>query len=131
MLQHALADCPHNPTFEHMIKTLDRLDSHTERTAVAMEEMAKQGAILANHEHRLNTYESDLREAFGRLRTVEQTQAKDQGADEVIGEQRKFWAQVKVALTPKILSLAIFAIYLVDRLNVGAKLAKLWKEMNG
>lgn len=128
---HPIDDCPHNPTFEHIAKTLDRLDSHTERTAVAMEEMAKQGAILNNHEHRLNTYEKDLRECFGRLRVVEQEQAKDQGAEEVVGQQRKFWDQVKVKLSPYLVSAVIFAIYIVDRVNLGGRLAKLWKEMNG
>ena len=128
---HPLEECPHNPTFEHITKTLDRLDSHTERAAVAMEEMAKQGAILSNHEHRLNTYEGDLRECFGRLRAVEQVQAKDRGATEVVVRQKRFWDQIKIRLSPYLISTVIFLIYLVDRLDLGGRIAKLWKEMNG
>jgi hypothetical protein len=131
MPTHPIEDCPHNPTFMHISKTLDRLDSHTERAAIAMEEMAAQGAILANHEARLNKHDLDLREVFGRVRIVENFQSKEEGAEEVVEKQQKFWDGVKQQVTPYALIGAVFIIYLLDKFNVSIFLAKVWKEMKG
>lgn len=130
MPDHTLEDCPHNPTFVHIAKMLDRLDAHTERAAIAMEEMAKQGAIVNNHEARLNKHDLDFREAFRRIQVTELYQAKEKGAEAVIEKQTKFWDGVKQQVTPFALSGFIFIIWLLDKFNVPVSLGKLWKEMS-
>ena len=148
-LGHSLDDCPHNPTFEHFGKTLERLESHAERQALAMEEIARNSAITESHEKRLDKVDHDFRELFGRVRimenkkadqshvvaiddrvrTIETVHATESGSKKVVEEQTKFWDGVKQQVTPFALSGFIFLIWLMDRFNVPVSLGKLWKEM--
>lgn len=150
-MTHPLEDCPHNETFMHISATLKRLDRHTERSAIAMEEMAAQGAILKNHEVRMEKQDKDIGEAFSRIRILEDTtvsvedfdkvrhkvskmelqHAKEYGADEVIEKQQEFWSGVKQQVTANALMGMLFIIWLVDKFNVAQAIAKLWKEMKG
>jgi len=130
-LKHTLQDCPQGPVISDLRETMGRV-------ALALETIAAQGVAVASHEKRLDKHDANVTDLYNRtmalkddMAVINARHAREEGAEGVIVEQRKFWQQVKVALTPKMLSLAIFAIYLVDRLNVGGKLAKLWKEMNG
>jgi len=67
LMPHAIEDCPQNPTLAHIQSTLERLDKHGERTAAALESIARQGAILGSHEKRLDKHDMDLREFFNRV----------------------------------------------------------------
>ena len=130
-IKHTLEECPQGPAILDMKTLLGRV-------AVALEDIAAQGATVASHEKRLDKHDTNVTDLYNRttalkddIAKINERHAREAGAEEVKTESRKFWQQVKIALTPKMLSLAIFAIYLVDRLNIGGKLAKLWKEMNG
>ena len=146
---HQIEECPHNETFVHIAKTLDRLDEHTLRSAVAMEEIAKQGILIASHEKRLDGHQKDLREAFIRVKALEQTaaldsdmtavrsrveiielwHAKELGAEEVVEKEKTFWNGIKQQLAPYLLTAGIFAVLVFDKLDIGGKLAKLWHEV--
>lgn len=148
-MPHPTDDCLHNETFMHISATLKRLDRHTERTAIAMEEMAAQGAIIKNHEARINKHDVDISEAFGQLRMLQDTTASvediDQirlrvhtieigrataaGAEEIIGERRRFWDGIKQQMTTNLLLWVGFAIWTIDRFNVAQKIAVLFKKM--
>lgn len=131
MAEHTLADCPHNPTFEHIAQTLNRLDAHTLRQAVAMEEIARQGVTINNHEMRIVKNTKDISSAWAAIREIETRHATEDGKEEVIEEQQKFWAGVKQQFTgPAIVGL-FFILWLADKFNIPVALAKLWKEMRG
>lgn len=75
-LKHTLEECPQNPTLERFGETLSRLDSHTERTAIAMERLAAQGVMVNNHEKRLDKHDQDLGEIFRWRRGVEKEHSR-------------------------------------------------------
>lgn len=103
MFNHTLLNCPQNPVLLNMTLTLRRLDAHTERTAIAMEAIAAQGAIIGSHEKRLDKNDLDTREVFkrlndttkadkltsevvaleGRVTLLEKAHAKEEGAEEI------------------------------------------------
>jgi hypothetical protein len=128
---HPLEDCPHNETFRHIGETLGRLDRHTERTAIAMEEMAAQGAILKNHEARLNVHEKDIDEAFERIRVVERKHDKEDGIQVVKKQRAKFWDGIKQQTTPYAFTVLFFVLWLADRFNVFQFFCRMFKEMKG
>lgn len=131
MAVHSTNDCIHNETFDHISKTLDRLDNHTERAAVAMEEMAKQSVIISNHERRLGDHDAAFREAFSRVRILEELKNRYVGAEKVIEKRQKFWDGVKQQVTPYAIVGLIFMFWLIDKFNVTQFLSKMFKEMKG
>lgn len=116
---HDINDCPQTPTLSQIQDTLKRLDAHGERTAVALESIAAQGAILGSHEKRLDKHDLDLREVFNRVNdehkltdltvavrgvaarveALELAQAKEEGVEET--EARIEAQQEAVALVDK------------------------------
>ena len=123
--------CLHTETFMQIRDTLTRLDRHTERSAIAMEEMAAQGAILKNHEQRLNKNEADIDEVFERVRTVERRHDKEEGIQIVKKQQAKFWDGIKQQTTPYAFTVLFFLLWLSDRLNVFTTITKWFKEFKG
>lgn len=150
-IDHNLEDCPHNPTFEHIIGTLKRLDTHGERTAVAMEELARNSAVVDGLSKQVDKNEHDLREVFGRVRMIENgkaevsdvkaidvrvkaielVHAKEDGSEELIEKKYKFWENVKIQLADKLILFIIFVLVVADKFNVFVWLHKLWKELLG
>lgn len=146
---HNLEDCPHNPTFEHFEKTLKRLEDHGERTAVAMEKLAENSAIVASQGEIIKTLSHDLRELFGRVRmiengkadqsdykaidirvrTIELSHAEENGEDKVIEKKTKFWENVKVQLADKLILFIIFVLVVADKFNIFIICSKLWEEV--
>lgn len=148
-MPHPIDDCLHNETFMHISATLKRLDRHTERTAIAMEEMAAHGAIIRNHEARINKHDVDISEAFGQLRMLQDTTASvedidqirlrvhaveirhatEAGAEEIVGDRRRFWDGIKQQMATNVLVWLGFAIWTIDRFNVAQKITSLFKKM--
>lgn len=141
---HSLAECPQNPTLEHIVKTLDRFALQGERTASALEEIAAQGVAVANHEKRLDKHDLDFRELFSRVNdqarldmvesrvaSLELKHAKEAGIEEVEVEQKKFWAGIKTQLVPYIPMLALFTLYVLDRFGLVLKVLELWQKFKG
>ena len=128
-MTHAIEECPHNETFQHFTSTLERLDKHTERSAIAMEEIARQGVTIFNHEVRLNKHDEDLKEAFGRFRTLEEFKALETGKETIVVEKRLFWNGVKQQMVPYVVIVCWFLFWMVDKFNVVTWFTKLFKEM--
>ena len=128
---HPIEDCPHNETFLHIGKTLDRVDRHTERVAIAMEQMAQHSIIIDLHEKRLDKHDQDFRESFDRLRKVEKHTFKEEGAEIILTDRHMFWNGVKQQLAPYLLLIGVFLILVFDKFNLGGRAAKLWKEVMG
>lgn len=140
---HTLAECPQNPTLDHIMTTLTRLDAHGERTARALEAIAAQSVAVEGHEKRLDKHDQDFRELFSRVNDqvrierveervfeLEKKHAREDGADEVIEEQKKFWTGVKTQLTPYAPAAVFFVFYLLDRFGIFLKALELWKEFS-
>lgn len=143
-LAHHTEVCTQTQTFEQIKETLRRLDAHGERTAIALEHIAEQGAIVAQHEKRLDKHDLDLREVFhrvndqDRLERVEQKVAelekkvaKEEGAEEVAVEKKKFWTDLKLQMATPIMVAVFFTLWLIGKLEIVAKLLRLWKEFTG
>ena len=132
MAQHnTLETCPQSPVIADLKETMGRV-------AIALETIAAQGVSVASHEKRLDGHDKNVSELYGLVRKVEAgiyaintRHAKEEGVEEVKTEERKFWQQIKVQLTPYALSLTIFVIFTLDKLHLVEKIAKLWKEMKG
>lgn len=113
-----------------------------------MEEIARQGGIIQNHENRLSKSESDVSEAFRqirhiddscaidsdvkdldeRLREIELVHAKEQGVNCILQKRTKFWDGVKQQMTPYVISGLLFIMYLIDKMNWFQKLLKIWHD---
>jgi len=143
-LAHNIDVCAQTQTFEQIKETLRRLDAHGERTAIALEHIAEQGAIVAQHEKRLDKHDIDLREVFHRVNDQERLErveqkvaelekkvAKEEGAEEVAVEKKKFWTDLKLQLATPIMVAAFFFLWLTGKLEIAAKLLKLWREFAG
>lgn len=151
MAGHMAEECPHNPTFDHISSTLKRLDDHGERTAVAMEKLAENSAIVAGLTKIVDKHEHDFRELFGRTRIIENGKAEntdvkaidarvlkieleraaEAGEDKVIEKGSEFWKSVKIQLADKLVVLAIFIMVVADEFNIPTEILKLWKEVFG
>ena len=138
------SECIQVQTFEQIQATLRRLDAHGERTAVALEQIAQQGAMVAGHEKRLDKHDIDLRECFSRVNDnarlerletkvadLEVKLAKDEGAESVVEKHEKFWTEVRLKLITPIITVAFLALWLADRTGTITKLVALWREFNG
>lgn len=73
-----VAYCIHNETFRSISKSFDRLEKISDRSAVAMEKIAEQGAILVNYGERIHKNEQDITEAFKQIRVLDQYAASDE-----------------------------------------------------
>lgn len=142
-------DCVQGPTFKVIDNTLSRLEEHSERNTIALEEIARQGAMVMNHEKRLDKFDGELNQSFGQLRTlenycrveltiisnrvstIERRNAREDGVEEVTGEQKKFWSLMKQRLVGPLMVGAFFLIWVFDRLDICVKIAKLFNEMRG
>jgi uncharacterized coiled-coil protein SlyX len=138
------SECIQVQTFEQIQATLRRLDAHGERTAVALEQIAQQGAMVAGHEKRLDKHDKDFQELFSRVNdptwkerteqrvtALELKLAKDEGAEEVVEKHEKFWTEVRLKLVTPIVTVAFLALWLADRTGTITKLVALWREFNG
>jgi len=144
MTHTSLAECSQTQTFEQIKETLRRLDAHGERTAVALEHIAEQGAIVAQHEKRLDKHDLDLREVFHRVNDqdrlervelkvaeLEKKVAKEEGAEAVVEEKKKFWTDVKLQLVTPALAGSFFLLWLIDKMGFLTRLLSLWREFAG
>jgi len=143
-MAHTVADCPQNPTLDHIMKSLDRFATQGERTATALEEIAAQSVAVANHEKRLDKHDLDFRELFSRVNDekrlasveervadLEMKHAKEAGAVEVETEQKKFWAGVKTQMAPYLPFAIFLALYVLDQHGLVLKVLELWNKFNG
>ena len=74
---HNVLDCPQNPTLTHIQDSLKRLESHSARTADAMEKMAANSATIESHTLQLRQHDAAFVEIFNRLRDFEKKQDGD------------------------------------------------------
>jgi hypothetical protein len=137
-ITHTIDDCPQAPTIatiNEAIKRVDergeRMEAHGERTAIALEEIARQGVMVQNHERRIEKNETDIDNLGEKVRQIERRHDIDHGKEEVLGERKKFWTDVKVKLAGPMMGGVFFAFWLIDRFNVLQKTMKLWREMTG
>jgi hypothetical protein len=105
------------------------LDDSSARTAIALEQIAAQGVMVASHEKRLDKHSADLGEAFTRLRSIELRHAEDHGAEEITGERKKFWTALKIQLAPYVMFAVFFTGWASDKFGLFQKIAKLYHEM--
>lgn len=140
-----------NNTLKYFQEAEARRERREERMLDAMEDIAAQGATIVNIEHRTTKLEKDVTDAFGvirglsdrmalsddldyvekRVKNIELVQAHDKGKTKVEMRNVRFWDEVKRKTAPYAVGMVLFVIYLLDRFNVGVKLAQLWKEMKG
>lgn len=121
MAQHNLDDCPQAPTIERMDRTL-------ERVALALEQIAQHTVMVQAHEKRLDVHDEDFREAFERIRTIEDKHLREAGASAVIKRQTKFWDGVRQQITPYAIAGLLFLFWLLDKFDIVQRTVKLWKE---
>jgi len=141
--EHILADCPQNPTLIHIMKTLDRLDGHGERTALAMEKMAENSATINAHADKLKQHDTAFIELFNwrrdfteKVNELEKQQAVNNAVEEVVDaideKKFKFWtiaeAKLKIA-TPFIITI-FFIVWVIDKTGFAISLLKLIKEFS-
>lgn len=149
------SDCGQTQTFAQIEATLRRLDAHGERTAVALEHIAEQGAMVAGHEKRLDKHDLDFREMFNRINDqsrLEKVEAKvhelekklagEEAAEELEAQiqarieaddtiKKKFWTDVKVRMITPATAVLFFAIWLIDKWDLVLKLKMLMAEFKG
>jgi len=145
---HALVDCAQGPILAHIMATLEHMDTRGERTAVALEQIAAQGAMMAGHEKRLDKHDEAFTVVFNRINDqarlerveqklveLEKKIAKEDGAEEVIyvarAERRKFWTDVKLKMIGPCLTFLFFALWLCDKMNLFTKARALWCQFTG
>ena len=135
---HLIDDCPQAATIATIGEAIKRVDArgermeiHGERTALALEEIVRQGVMVQNHEKRLDKTEDDINHLGEKIRVIEHRHEIDHGKEEVLGEQKKFWTEVKLRLVSPLLVTIFFFWWVSDKYNIGVKIAKLFKEMRG
>lgn len=101
--------------FNHINETLTRLDGHGERTAVALEAIAAQGAIVASHEKRLDSHDAALGEVFQRTRVIELAREHYLGAEGVREQDKAFWDRIKVKMVPYVIAVGGFGLFVLER----------------
>lgn len=136
MALHSLEECPQKPVIDRIEGTLDRLEKHGERTALALEQIAGQGATQLAHSDKLieHTKQIDIlfdkdRDKDDRLRIIELARAKHLGAEAVHKRESAFWERVKATLAPYTLAIFIFIVYVIDKYNITDWVHKIWKEI--
>jgi hypothetical protein len=70
----------------------------------------------------------DVEEAFNDIRRIDLLHAKEDGAEEIVEEQQKFWSGVKQQFTAPALMGLCFVVWLNDKYHATATLWKWWKE---
>ena len=130
-------------TLESFSKSQSDLVRQGERTAVALETIAEQGAMVANHEKSIDRHEKRLEkhddyigEAFKRLRDIEKKGSLEDGISTgkriVINERRGGIAEkVKLSFVNYIPLAAFFLIWLIEKCGVFIWIAKSFREMKG
>lgn len=127
--KHFIDECPQAPTINHIVHGVTKLEKISERTALALEKIAEQGALITSHDHRIEKLERDADECFARLRPIERIHAKEEGMEEVEAEGRKFWTDVKLKLLNPILLGIFFVFWAMDKYSGFQMLSKLWHAM--
>jgi hypothetical protein len=127
--QHTQETCSQGPTLEYIKESIGDLKNSTKRTADALEILAAQGAMVAGLQKDVGRHESYFEEIFPRLREIENREAKESGAKEVIVEKRKFVDQVKANLSAYVVGAFFLGIFIIDKFNIAQKLSAAWKEM--
>lgn len=155
LMPHTLEDCPQNPTLAQIQSTLKRLDAHGERTAVALESIAAQGAILGSHEKRLDKHDVDFREMFSRINderkldklaadvesvaarvvALEKDHAKEAGAEAVEAlaldaarEKTKFWTEFKIRMITPVMLATVILLWLIGKWELVQRVAAIVRE---
>ena len=130
-MPHTLENCPQGPVISDMKQLLARV-------AVALEDIAAQGVSVASHEKRLDGHDKNVIDLYNLVRglrddisAIQTKHAREDGAEEVIEEQKSFWRDIKKQLTPFAVGGGMFIFYLLDRFDVVQHLTKWWKEMKG
>ena len=152
LMPHTVLDCPQNPTFNHIQDSLKRLESHSARTADAMEKMAANSATLDSHSQKLREHDTafievfnwrrefvdkqdgDFRANLARIVELEKAQAVTAAVDHVVEEKEakdeRFWSEVKIKLLTPIITAVFFAIWIIDKMGAAEWLLKAFKEFN-
>ena len=125
---HSLNECPQNSTIERIEDTLERLEKHGERTAVALEVIASQVVRTDHLEKRVDKHDEHFNEAFNRLRVIENKHAKESGAEAVERKQEKFWTEIRLKLFTPITLAAFFILWVLDKMDAFQWLLNLIKE---
>ena len=150
--QHNIEECPQAPTLkahgdmmQYHGDILTRLERHSERQTEALEDIAKQGAMVISHEKRLDRAEATFDVVFqkirgvddkytgidNRVRVMELKAAEETGIEKVEEEKKRFWTAVKVQNSTPLLVIIFFFFWVLDKWNVFAWLASLFHAMNG
>lgn len=127
---HSLNECPQNPTIERIEDTLERLEKHGERTAIALEVIASQVVRTDYLEKRVDKHDEDLKESFSRLRIIENKHSKEAGVESVERKQEKFWTEIRIRLFTPIILVIFFILWVFDKLNIFQGVWKLFKEFS-
>jgi hypothetical protein len=150
--EHSIADCPQAATLQHHTDTmghhgeiLDRLERHSERQTLALEQIAEQGAIVKTHEKRIDRHDvmfdeifrkargcaSDIDTVSHRVSVIELTHATEAGESRAEIDGSKFWDNVKIQLVPCVLVTILYLLWLIDKFGVIENIVKYFREMKG
>lgn len=127
-----------------------RREQREERQLRAMENIAAHGATLTNLVQRTSKLETDVGEAFGVFRTLNQSAATAEEVNAIdfrvtkiemlhereSGEQtientpeykqQKFWAGVKQQFTVRSLMALCFMVWVIDKYNLATRMKDAW-----
>lgn len=101
------------------------------KTYEVLSAISEQGAQLKSLTTRVDCAEDDIQAAFKSIRRIDLLHAKECGEAEVEGKRQKFWDGVLQRAAPFALTVAIFLLWLFDKLNVGQWVTRMLKEMKG
>ena len=129
--EHTAATCPQNPVLAFITQAITRIDSHTERQAIAMENIVEQGAELRSLRTISDKNTSDIEEAFSAIRKINKRNDIRDGADIADARWQKiiFWCLEKLSVP--ILMTACFFWWLGDKFHWVTRITELWKEFKG
>jgi hypothetical protein len=142
---YRIKDCPqsatlkaHGDLMQYYGEILARLERHSERQTEALEDIAKQGAMVINHEKRLDRVDISFDMAFQKIRTVdsrvreiELKNAEETGVGKVADEKKKFTSALKIELVTPALVLIFFIFWTFDKFGFFVWIAQLAREMKG
>ena len=122
-------------TLEIILETIG--DTLTEQKALGLKtyevlsSISEQGAQIKSLTTRIDGAEDDIQVAFKSIRRLDLRHSKEDGADQVEAKNRAFWIGCMQRAAPFVLSVAIFLLWLFDKLNAGQWITKMLKEMRG
>ncbi len=128
---HPVAECAQAGVIFSQGETLARVDASLGRVAIALEELARRGAQVDNHEKRLDKNDEEHDEIFQRIREIERTKYLEEGENAVENKRKKFWSDAKIALIQPLAVVAFFFFWLMERFGVLGWLVDQFNVMGG